>query len=305
MGKLQRRVENNFTVVHNEFINDTRLGLDDVGMLMRLLSLPDNWNFSIMGLAKKFGDGKHKVMSSLKRLEELGYFRRVRLADPQTGRIIDWIYEFSDQPHSEWLDEDGTDEVTVSSNYSQDVDNDNSLNEKTEKEDAADNEETPHSGFPDVAHPDLENQPQINTNKTNIHKTNMIDGYYAADAEKNSDAAEMTKIVEEQINDSNILVLDECASQEEVDEIVSIITDIYLSEDNATIRINGCDMKISRVKEQFYKLTEHHLMYFFERLHNYAHEITNMRSYIITGLYNCAQTYENQLSADVGRLFGV
>lgn len=305
MGKLQRRVENNFTVVHNEFINDTRLGLDDVGMLMRLLSLPDNWNFSIMGLAKKFGDGKHKVMSSLKRLEELGYFRRVRLADPQTGRIIDWIYEFSDQPHPEWLDENGTGEVNVSSDDSQDTDNADSQSEKTEKEETADTEKTPHSGFPDVAYPDLENQPQINTNKTNIHKSNMIDGYYAADAEKKAEAAEMTKIVEEQVNDGNILVVDKCASREEVDEVVSIITDIYLSEDDTTIRVNGCEMKMSRVKEQLYKLTEQHLIYFFDRLHNYAHDITNMRSYIITSLYNCAQSYENQLSADVSRLYGV
>ena len=106
MGKLQGRIERDFTVIHNDFIRDERLGLDELGMLLKLMSLPEDWDFSIAGLAKIVANGKHKVTSALNKLKKYGYFRRIREIDPKTGRVIDWIYEFSDQPHPEWITTD-------------------------------------------------------------------------------------------------------------------------------------------------------------------------------------------------------
>ena len=246
---------------------------------------------SIAGLAKVVANGKHKVTSALNKLKKYGYFRRIREIDPKTGRVIDWIYEFSDQPHPEWITYDEEiDEAPVAEVEEPEQTREEQVNE----EDA----ETPQSDLPHLAEPHLENEPQLNIYKSSTYKSNTIDRcyYYAADAEKKAEAAETRKLVKEQI-DSNILILDGYASWGEVHEVVSIITDIYISNAD-TIRINGSDMKMSMVKKQFYKLTFNHLIYFFERLHNYAREITNMHSYIITSLYNCTQTYETHRSVD-------
>ena len=90
MGKIQSAFVSDFTVLHNNFQRDKRLGLDERGMLSFLLTLPDDWNFSIEGLTKVLPNGKTKIMTTLNKLKEFGYFRRRKIVDSTTGRIIDW-----------------------------------------------------------------------------------------------------------------------------------------------------------------------------------------------------------------------
>ena len=58
--------------------------------------MPDNWDFSIRGLAAIVPDGKSKIETSLKRLEAAGYLKRERIY--KDGKIADWDYIFSDEP---------------------------------------------------------------------------------------------------------------------------------------------------------------------------------------------------------------
>ncbi|UKI15482.1 MAG: helix-turn-helix domain-containing protein [Ruminococcus sp.] len=94
MGAIRRSFKKNFTMVHNEYLNDPRLGGAEMGWLTYMLSRPDNWNFSIEGLAHTHSDGKTKIITALNKLKSFGYFRRIKLIDDTTGRIIDWVYEF-------------------------------------------------------------------------------------------------------------------------------------------------------------------------------------------------------------------
>lgn len=96
MGKIRKEFNHNFTTVMNAFLRDQNINLVDRGLLMTMLSLPDNWDFSIRGLAAIVPDGKSKIETSLKRLEAAGYLKRERIY--KDGKIADWNYIFSDEP---------------------------------------------------------------------------------------------------------------------------------------------------------------------------------------------------------------
>lgn len=69
-----------YTNISNEIFRNQELSLRDRGLLTTLLSLPDNWVYSVEGLAhilKK--DGKHTIRSALASLEEHGYLVRRQL----------------------------------------------------------------------------------------------------------------------------------------------------------------------------------------------------------------------------------
>ena len=82
-----------YTVIDNKAIQDERLSLKALGLLVRMLSLPDNWEFSEMGLKKIFKkDGMSSIRTGLKELEDTGYLKRERKRD-ELGRITrtEWI----------------------------------------------------------------------------------------------------------------------------------------------------------------------------------------------------------------------
>lgn len=88
MSKLIKRLSGDFTIISNKVFRNKKLGVTDRGTLCTLLSLPDNWNFSIRGLAAILPDGVTKIENSLNRLEyDHHYLKRVRVFE--NGRIID------------------------------------------------------------------------------------------------------------------------------------------------------------------------------------------------------------------------
>ena len=61
MSKLIKRLSGDFTIISNKVFRNKKLGVTDRGTLCTLLSLPDNWNFSIRGLAAILPDGVTKI----------------------------------------------------------------------------------------------------------------------------------------------------------------------------------------------------------------------------------------------------
>jgi len=58
---LKKKIEDNFTSVHNAFLRDVDLSIRARGLLITMLSLSDDWNFSIKGLASILkADGEKK-----------------------------------------------------------------------------------------------------------------------------------------------------------------------------------------------------------------------------------------------------
>ena len=64
-----------FTVVPNQSITDRRLTWEATGLLVYLLSKPDNWIISPAQLIKERSAGSHRVYRILRELEQAGYIR--------------------------------------------------------------------------------------------------------------------------------------------------------------------------------------------------------------------------------------
>lgn len=75
------RPHQNFTVVHNELIEDKRLTWKARGMLIFLLSKPDNWRTTMAWLASQSPGGLDTVRSGMKELETAGYIKRLKRQD--------------------------------------------------------------------------------------------------------------------------------------------------------------------------------------------------------------------------------
>lgn len=97
---ILKNMTQGFTIINNSIFRDTRLKMKSLGLLCKMLSLPDDWNFSERGLAKLFdNDGMTSLRTAIADLEELGYLYREQLRDEE-GRFIGWIWEITDTPWS-------------------------------------------------------------------------------------------------------------------------------------------------------------------------------------------------------------
>lgn len=79
----------NFTCISNKCLQDTRLSLKARGLLVQLLSLPENWILYKSEIEKYNKDHKHAVNSAITELESLGYL----LARKKDGNIFYKIIE--------------------------------------------------------------------------------------------------------------------------------------------------------------------------------------------------------------------
>lgn len=65
----------NYTVMSNHHLQDKRLSLKAKGLLSYMLSLPDDWDYSLKGLTVGCKDGLDSVRTAVLELEEHGYVR--------------------------------------------------------------------------------------------------------------------------------------------------------------------------------------------------------------------------------------
>ncbi len=76
MAKITCEHKSNFTVINNTIIVDSRLEILDRLLLILLLSLPDDWNFSIKGIAKLLNKSPSTISASIQRLEKTGFIEK-------------------------------------------------------------------------------------------------------------------------------------------------------------------------------------------------------------------------------------
>ena len=88
-----------YTVMSNAHLHDKRLSLKAVGLLSIVLSLPDDWHYTVNGLVGSVKDGKRVVNGALSELKENGYLRIEKLYPNKGGRSkIEYQYIFSETP---------------------------------------------------------------------------------------------------------------------------------------------------------------------------------------------------------------
>lgn len=137
----------NYTVMSNYHFKEKKMSLKGKGLLSLMLSLPDDWDYSISGLATLSKDGKDSIMSALAELEKFGYLTRKRLTNDK-GQFSGVEYNIFEIPQRE----------------KPIADNPNEEEEKADK-------------------PNAENAAQLNTNLTNYLKDKIFDLLNTKDAE--------------------------------------------------------------------------------------------------------------------------
>lgn len=87
------RVEKNanYTVMSNEHLRNRDLSLKAKGLLSQMLSLPDEWDYSLEGLSRINREGVDAIRTGIRELEEHGYLERRRLRDG-SGRLAGTEY---------------------------------------------------------------------------------------------------------------------------------------------------------------------------------------------------------------------
>lgn len=96
---FRAKQKNNFTIVPNKTINDSGLSLRSKGLLLYLLSKPDNWNVSLEQLASVCSEGRGALRSSISELLEAGYLERERTRDNK-GQMSGYNYNVYDRARS-------------------------------------------------------------------------------------------------------------------------------------------------------------------------------------------------------------
>ena len=91
MAKIRVFKETDYTVLDNGIFRDKNLSLKARGLLVTMLSLPENWNYTIEGLTVILKDGKDSIRSALKELEEAGYLVRNRIRNDK-GQLTETEY---------------------------------------------------------------------------------------------------------------------------------------------------------------------------------------------------------------------
>lgn len=93
----------NYTVMSNVHLRDKALSLKAIGLLSLILSLPDEWEYSIKGLAAISKEGRGGINSGLQELESAGYLVRkpLRGAHGHFGQVEYVIYETPQPPNTD------------------------------------------------------------------------------------------------------------------------------------------------------------------------------------------------------------
>lgn len=100
MSKIRVHKTGNFTVMSNYHFKEKKMSLKAKGLLSLMLSLPDDWNYSVSGLVTLSKDGKDGVMTALAELEKFGYLERERVVN-EKGQFSGIEYNIYEEPQRE------------------------------------------------------------------------------------------------------------------------------------------------------------------------------------------------------------
>ena len=90
----------NYTTMNNHHFRNRELSLKAKGVMSLMLSLPDDWDYTIKGLATLSKDGVDSVRSALKELEEQGYLTMKRIRN-ELGHLTSAEYVLREIPNTE------------------------------------------------------------------------------------------------------------------------------------------------------------------------------------------------------------
>ena len=89
-----------FTVMSNYHLRDKALSLKAKGLLSLMLSLPEDWDYTLSGLARICQEGRDAIRGAVTELERAGYVQRRQTVD-ENGKFSVNEYLIRERPVSD------------------------------------------------------------------------------------------------------------------------------------------------------------------------------------------------------------
>lgn len=99
MPIMKKLVYEKTTIITNEFLQNKEISLAAKGLLGYMLSLPNNWDFTIKGISDNTNTSEYTITKLLQELEANGYHTKKHIYE--NGRIKDWIYYIFAEPRQD------------------------------------------------------------------------------------------------------------------------------------------------------------------------------------------------------------
>ena len=287
------RVERNagYTVMSNHHLRNKNLTLKAKGLLSQMLSLPEDWDFTLAGLSYINREKIDAIREAIRELEKAGYIVRSRERD-EKGRLRGADYVIYEQPKQPTSDLPTLENPTL----------DNPTLEKPTLE-------NPTQINKDILNTNLSKKDKSITDLSNTDSIPILSPYPSPFGE---DAAELTErkgkeavtesaveIYREIIKDNidyDILLHDNKYDKDRIDEILDLILETICTA-RKTLRIAGDDYPAELVKSKFLKLNSSHIEFVLDCMKQNTTKVRNIKQYLRAVLFNAPSTIDNYYTA--------
>ncbi len=288
------RVERNtgYTVMSNHHLRNKELSLKAKGLLSQMLSLPEDWDYTLAGLSHINREKIDAIREAVKELEKAGYIVRSRERDAK-GRLRGADYIIYEQPQPPTLDLPTLENPTL----------DNPMLEKPTLEN------------PTQLNKDISSKEKSITDLSNTDSIPILSPYPfpfegIAEPERKGSEAKTQSAVEiyrEIIKDNieyDILIQNPKMDKDRLNEIVEIMLETVCTA-RTRVRIAGDDYPAELVKSKFLKLNSSHIEFVLDCMKENTTKIRNIKQYLKAVLFNAPSTIDSYYTALVNHdLYG-
>ena len=290
----------------NHHLRNKELSLKAKGLLSQMLSLPEDWDYTLAGLSHINREKIDAIREAVKELEKAGYIVRSRERD-EKGRLrgADYVIYEQPQPREPEAATSGGQPPILDLPTLENPTLDNPTLEKPTQEKPT--LENPTQLNKDIQKTNLPKKEKSNidlssTDSIPIHSLNPLpyDGEAATPPErKRKEATDAYSVYEEIIKDNieyDHFVRYGQVDKDRLDEIVSIILETVCSK-RKTVRIAGDDYPAELVKAKFMKLNSSHIEFVFDCMKENTTKIRNIKQYLKAVLFNAPNTIDSYYTA--------
>ena len=289
------RVERNtgYTVMSNHHLRNKELTLKAKGLLSQMLSLPEDWDYTLAGLSHINREKIDAIREAVKELEKAGYIVRSRERD-EKGRLRGADYVIYEQPQPPTSDLPTLDNPT--------------LEKPTQEKPTLEN---PTQLNKDISSKEQSITDLSSTHSFPFHSLNPLpfeQGEAATPPERKRTEAKSNSAVEiyREIIKDNIeydhLIQNCKIDKDRLDEIVDLMLETVCTA-RKTIRIAGDDYPAELVKSKFLKLNSSHIEFVLDCMRENTTKVRNIKQYLKAVLFNAPSTIDSYYTALVNHDF--
>ena len=298
------RVERNkgYTVMSNHHLRNKELTLKAKGLLSQMLSLPEDWDYTLAGLSYINRESIDAIRTAIWELEKAGYITRWQGRDDK-GKMTAIEYTIYEQPQPPpELDCPILENPTPGKPILENPIPDNPTTENPMQL----NKEIQRTDLPktDLSTTDLSSTHSIpilspNPSPLGQDAARANGSASAAGERKRKERNDAYKVYEEIIKDNieyNYLLQDSQIDRDRLNEIVDLMLETVCTA-RKTIRIAGDDYPAELVKAKFMKLNSSHIQFVFDCMRENTTKIRNIKQYLRAVLFNAPTTIDSYYTA--------